>query len=102
MNLVNLTPHAIVLNDGTIFEKSGTIARVSATLTEVRKGMFVQEFGEVENLPAPKQNTLFIVSLLVFSATDRKDVIAPASGHKDVVRNEAGQIVSVPGFIVKE
>lgn len=101
MNFINLTPHAIVLNDGRKFEAAGNVARVSADLVEVEAGMFRQTFGEVTGLPDPVDGTRFIVSGLVFSATDRADVVAPATAHKDVIRNEAGQIVSVPGFIVK-
>lgn len=101
MKKINLTPHAIVLNDGTVFEPSGTVARVSASFEEVETGMFRQVFGNVIDLPEPEEGTLFIVSALVFSATDRKDVIAPATGHNDVIRNDKGQIMSVPGFIVK-
>jgi hypothetical protein len=98
---INLTPHAIVLNDGTIFEPSGTIARVSSTLTSVSDGMFKQVFGQIIDLPKPKADTLLIVSAIVFSATDREDIIAPATSHPDVVRNDKGHIVSVPGFICK-
>lgn len=108
MNFVNLTPHAIILNDGRRFEATGNVARVSADLAECATGngtwgprMFRQTFGDVTGLPDPVDGTMFIVSGLVFSATDRTDVVAPATSHKDVVRNEAGQIVSVPGFIVK-
>lgn len=101
MNFVNLTPHAITLNDGRTFTATGNVARVSAELVEVETGMFRQTFGEVTGLPAPVEGTMFIVSGMVFAATDRSDVVAPATSHKDVVRNEAGHIVSVPGFIVK-
>lgn len=101
MNLINLTPHAIVLNNGQVFEPSGIIARVSSTLSEISDGMFKQVFGQIIDLPEPKADTLLIVSAIVFSATDREDVIAPATSHTDVVRNDKGHIVSVPGFICK-
>lgn len=105
MEIINLTPHAIVLNDGTKFEPSGLIARVASELTvsSVVDGipLFRQTFGEVEGLPAETPNTMYIVSAMVLNAVDRKDCIAPATSHKDVVRNEAGHIVSVPGFVVK-
>lgn len=101
MNIINLTPHAIVLNDGTRFEPSGTVARVSAKLETIDKNLFRQTFGEVEGLPEEKAGTLYIVSAMVLNAVDRSDCVAPATGHPDVVRNEAGQIVSVPGFVTK-
>ena len=45
---------------------------------------------------------MYIVSALVLAAIDnRLDCVAPATGSKETVRNEAGQIVSVPGFVTK-
>lgn len=105
MNFVNLTPHAIKLNDGTIFEPSGVIARVAADLQEVGTingvKLFRQTFGEVEGLPEQVPGTIYIVSALVLSAVDRDDCVAPATSSKETIRNEAGQIVSVPGFVTK-
>ncbi len=97
---VNLTPHAIVLNSGEIFEPSGVVARVSSSIVEVGDGFFSQVMGEVIDLNAPIEGVYYIVSAMVKSATDRKDVVAPATGHKDCVRNSQGHIVSVPGFII--
>lgn len=98
---VNLTPHCVCLNDGTQFPASGNIARVAASFKETGEGFYTQVFGEVENLPEPVKDVYYIVSAMVFSATDRKDVIAPATGHPECVRNDKGQIVSVPGFVVR-
>ena len=100
---INLTPHTINLNSGTSFEASGIIARVSASYTKFdNDGIVRQEFGEVENLPAPKENTIFIVSALVLSAVNgRDDVVAPATGHPFTIRNDQGHIISVPGFVRK-
>ena len=99
--IINCTPHEVMLNSGERFPRSSFLARVSARFIEVEPGRFVQEFGQVEGLPSPSEGTLFIVSAMVFSASTREDLIAPATGHPDVVRDERGQIVSVPGFIVK-
>ena len=105
MNFINLTPHAIKLNDGTIFPPSGVVARVSADIQEVETingvKLFRQIFGEVEGLPEEIPGTMYIVSALVFSAVDRSDCVAPATGSKETIRDEAGQIVSVPGFVTK-
>ena len=108
MKFVNLTPHAIKLNDGTEFPPSGTIARVAADLQEVGTingvKLFRQTFGEVEGLPEQFPGIagqIYIVSAMVLAAVDRGDCVAPATGHKDVVRNENGQIISVPGFVTK-
>lgn len=105
MEIINCTPHAIQLNGGTTFLPSGNISRVSSK--HVVKGaingipFYEVQFGEVIGLPDEKDGTLYIVSSIVASATKRKDVIVPATGHKEAIRNDKGQIVSVPGFIVK-
>jgi hypothetical protein len=99
---INCTPHDIVFNDGTVFSKSGTVARVSATFSEIANGMCDQVFGTVQDLPEPSNGTFFIVSAVVLTAAKlqgRLDCVAPATGHPAVVRNEAGHIVSVPCFV---
>ena len=100
MNFINLTPHIVRMNDGREFLPSGVVARVSSSYREVMPGMFRVEFGEVVGLPEEKEGTMYIVSGLVAAATDRKDVVSPATGHPAAVRNE-GKIFSVPGFICK-
>jgi hypothetical protein len=105
MKFINLTPHAIKLNDGTTFPPSGVVARVAADLQEVETiggvQLYRQTFGDVEGLPEQIPGTIYIVSALVFSAVDRSDCVAPATGSKETIRDEAGQIVSVPGFVTK-
>ncbi len=104
--IINLTPHMIVLNDGTEFPPSGTIARVSSSFSKVDEidgiPIFSITYGDVENLPPEEENTIFIVSSMVLEALkneNRSDVVAPATGHPSVVRDEKGQIKSVPGFV---
>ena len=103
LNFVNCTPHPIRLNDGRVFEPSGTIARVSQSISEFdENSIAVQSFGEVTGLPQPEEGTVYIVSALVLGraqAEGRDDVVAPATGHKDCVRDDKGFILSVPGFI---
>ena len=100
MKYINLTPHAITLNNGTTFEPSGKVARVSTRFTAISDDLLCHvEYGEVENLPAPEEGTMYIVSAMVKAATKRTDVVAPATGHPLCVRNEKGQIVSVPCFV---
>lgn len=98
----NFTPHVIVLNDGREFVSEG-LARVSATFSSFDEdGVCSQQFGEVTGLPEPADNTMYIVSALVLTATKqagRTDCVAPATGHPDCIRNEKGFIVSVPGFV---
>ena len=102
MNYRNFTPHTINLNDGRKFESEG-IARVSSEFTEVLEDLCFVEFGEVTGLPDPQPKTRIIVSALVMQvASDRKDLVAPATGHPETIRNEKGHIVSVPGFIAQK
>ena len=101
IKFINATPHAIKLNDGRVFEPSGVLPRVQQTMSDFDgNGVAIQSFGEVEGLPAAKPDVVFIVSAMVLSACkDRGDLVAPATNHKDTVRNEKGHIISVPGFV---
>lgn len=99
MKYVNYTPHTISLNDGRSFESVG-IARVSVSFTAFDGDICRQQFGEVTGLPEPVEGTRVIVSAMVLAASDRFDLVAPATGHPDCIRNE-GRIVSVPGFVQK-
>jgi len=99
---INCTPHDILWNDGTVFPKSGTIARVSATFSGFTNGVCDQVFGLVQDLPEPQEGTMWIVSAIVLTAAKvqgRTDCVAPATGHPDCLRNAAGHILSVPGFV---
>lgn len=102
MKFVNLTPHAIVMNDGRVFE-SENVARVNAAFSEFsEEGICSQEYGEITGLPEQQERTAYIVSAIVLTAAKaagRTDCVAPASGHPDTIRNEKGHIVSVPGFV---
>ncbi|MED0649938.1 hypothetical protein P9246_10725 [Aeribacillus pallidus] len=104
MKIINLTPHSVVITDGPIFEPSGTVARVSVQQVDdgningvpVKK----QTFGDIVDLPAPADDTVYIVSAIVLAAAKavgRTDCVAPDTSN--AVRNDAGHIVSVPGFV---
>lgn len=101
MTFINLTPHAITLNDGRVFESVG-VARVGNTFSDFDSdGVCSVAYGDIEGLPAPQEGTLYIVSALVLSAAKaagRTDCVAPATGHPACVRDK-GFIVSVPGFV---
>ena len=103
MKFVNCTPHAIALNSGLVIEPSGSVARVAASFSPFdENGVSEQVFGEVTDLPTPEEGKLFVVIGLVLTAAKaagRTDVVAPATGHPECVRNEKGHIVSVPGFV---
>ena len=95
----NFTPHIIVMNDGRGFLSEG-IARVSASFTHPNElGICEQIFGDVQGLPEQQENTLLIVSAMVLSASNRTDLVAPATGHPETIRNDKGHIVSVPCFV---
>lgn len=100
VSFVNCTPHEIVLNDGRRFAPCGKVARVGQTHSKPDcNGICVSQYSEPFDLPEPQQDVRFIVSSLVLAACpDRTDLVAPATGHPDCVRNE-GRIVSVPCFI---
>ena len=101
MQYVNLTPHTISLNDGRSFVVCEKIARVTASFSEVKDDLCQQVFGAVQDLPAPQEGVRVIVSAMVLAALggSRPDVVAPATGHPDCIRNEKGHIVSVPCFV---
>ena len=97
---INLTPHAIALNDGRIFAPSGSVARVTSSFSDIVDDVCEVQYGEVENLPVACDGVVFIVSAMVLGACKgRNDVVAPATGHPQTIRNEKGHIVSVPCFV---
>ena len=98
MNVVNLTPHTVRLNDGTEFAPSGLVARVASQHVEDEPGFFRVVFGGIVGLPDPKEGTVFVVSGMVAAAAKRSDVVSPATGHPACVRKD-GQVWSVPGFV---
>lgn len=94
--VLNLTPHdiTIVFDDGSslVFPPSGQLARVA--VKTVRTGTLIvagkeipithSEFGEAYGLPAPKEDTIYIVSLAVAkSAPERRDLYVPNEGVRD-------------------
>jgi hypothetical protein len=108
---INCTPHEINLVGVGIIPVSGTITRVGTTRSDagVCGGVRVtrQMLGQVENLPQPTNDTIFIVSGMVLDAIKKMnsnisnragtDVFAPDTGS-DAVR-ENGQIVAVLGLV---
>jgi len=109
MTLVNCTPHPITVqfpdNSFLTFEPSGIVPRVLTSEKEAEpvNGIpcAIQTQGEVFGLPRPEPGTFFIVSRLVFDASDRADLLVPDTG-KGAVRDENGHIVAVTRFIRRE
>lgn len=100
--LVNLTPHAIVLMVGDVnitIPPSGIVARCATTRTQVDvltvDGVQIPVnqigFGAVQDLPAPQDGVLFVVSSLVANAAKgyRSDLLTV----DDAVRDAGGNII---------
>ena len=78
VKFINLTPHTIYLNDGRKFEPSGQIARVSSQFTilsqfkevDLVDDVIIYEvtYGNIENLPEPDTDVIYIVSNIVLEA----------------------------------
>ena len=103
IQFINLSGHAINLNDGREFPSQG-LARVAASFSSFdENGICRQEFGEVTGLLEPQDGVKYIVSGLVLAAVKalgRTDCVAPATGHPDCKRSEDRKIIlSVPGFV---
>lgn len=112
MKIINLTPHAINLYDVngniTTIEPSGSVARVDSTNGELigLAGIPCATYeapvwGDIEGLPPPTDDTIYIVSSLVASRImDRDDVFSPGTGPKDeAIRDEKGRIIGVTRLI---
>jgi len=114
MNIVNLTPHNINLDDAdgvrTVIPSSG-VARVASTpgALETVAGVPVPiagraTYGEIEGLPDPVEGTLYVVSKVVLDVVNerggRDDVVGPGTGPKDgAIRNEAGNVIAVTRLV---
>lgn len=102
--IINLTPHTINIVDGEgnqiqEIAPSGQTARCSVSREQVStvNGIPVNRtvFGEVEGLPEPQADTIYIVSALVAQARpDRNDLYIP----DDTVRDEQGRIIGCKAF----
>lgn len=99
MKFVNLTPHSVsfVGADNEVVrtvEPSGSLARVSAKTVVIGEcdglPITTTEFGEVEGLPEPCDDTIYIVSSLVAQrCRDRHDVFIP----NESIRDSNGRII---------
>ena len=98
IKFVNLTPHAVKINDR-VFESEG-LARCLMTrkVLEEIDGIEIRfvDFGEVTGLPDPVPNTFYIVSQIVASALKgkRDDLLIPDGA----IRDEKGQIIGCTGL----
>lgn len=105
VEIVNLTNHKVTILDEKNNKKvefdphQGPPARCATDTTEVTQIAYDGEqipltktkMSEVLNLPDPKENTIYIVSLIVAAVADdsRNDLVIP----DDLVRNERGHVI---------
>jgi hypothetical protein len=87
--IVNLTPHAVALNDGTVFPPDGTVARVAVTYVRFLQPLrgtsiplYARGLGQTAllGLPPPAEHTYYIVSAALAEAAKplhRPDLIVP-------------------------
>ena len=105
---INVTRHNVVLRridgSGEVLLPSGDIARVCQLIGSFdARDIAAWSFEAVTGLPNPETGIIYVASAMVKEAAKaqgRIDVVSPATNHKDAVRDEKGQIVSVPGFIL--
>lgn len=106
MEIVNLTPHVIVVKNGEfekVYEPSGFVARVELIEEKIGELDSFPIFGAKvagNNLPAPEVGKRFLVSAMILALAKelgRDDCLAPATNQAE--RNDKGHIVSVPGFV---
>jgi len=95
---VNCTPHCINLflenKSVKVFPRCDLPARLEETVKTsiVLDGVTIAEtvFGKVQNLPEPEDNTFYIVSRLVLSASPgRKDLLVP----NNLLRDSEGNVI---------
>jgi len=113
VQFVNLTPHEVVIfhEDGKtvklVIKPSGQVARAVSRRKKVGEvngiPVYKNEFLDIEGLPKPKRETVYIVSSLVqqvlkIRGIKRKDVISPDTSPEGVVRDKEGNIVGTKGF----
>jgi len=85
-------------------EPLGIIPRVATieTPSEEIEGIpaVSQKMGDIEGLPNPEEGVFFLVSAMVFGASDRQDLLAPDTG-KTCIRDDQGRIQAVTRLIRK-
>lgn len=104
MQLINLTPHPVLLlkpdgSKSTILP-SGKVARCATKRKFVRTicdmPVYEVSYGEVEDVPKPEHEKFFIVSTLVKEALkgQRFDLVSPI----DFIRDQKGNISGCKGL----
>ena len=101
MKFINLTSHEInEITTGLTIPASGRVARVKSSTIKVavhgKVPIYSSTFGDIEGLPEPQANVIYIVSALALHAVpaDRLDVVAPGT----LQRNPEGRPIGCCGF----
>lgn len=103
MKIINLTSHKLNILDETknqilVLEPSGIEARINVTRRLANKvddvPFFVTEPGEPVGLPEPREGTIYIVSGMFRSHSDRPDLYQPG----ELVRDDEGLPVGCIGL----
>jgi hypothetical protein len=98
MNIINLTPHEVILC-GQQIKPDGTLARVSMTRKQVGQldvdgtsvPIYRTVLGTVTGLPPANDGVGYIVSAMVRSAApERRDLYSPADLQRDASGNVIG------------
>lgn len=106
MNIINLTPHDVVIEneEGKQVFKSigkGNVPRIEFEYGEEEKinGITLTKMtvSGIKNLPPKREDTLLIVPAMISQQIKRGDLISPDTNNAK--RNEKGFIESVPGFV---
>ena len=107
MKAVNLTPHPLHIlgEDGKLLlevKPSGTVARIAPRRTRQEAleigGTQVPVFSvsalDIEGLPEPREDAIYVVSSYVEGQTTRPDVFAPGR----LVRDDGGNVIGCVGL----
>ena len=101
MQFINLTSHTInEITTGLAIPPSGRVARVKASTIKSAEHagvpIYSSTFGDVEGLPEPKTDVIYIVSALALNAvpSNRTDIVSPGN----LQRSETGAIMGCCGF----
>ena len=97
MKIINLTPHAInfytpnginTINPSGVIARAGTISTPNGVINDIPVVSIA--YGNIEGLPAPEPDTIYVVSSIVASAVKgRDDVFVP----NDFIRDDNGNII---------
>jgi len=103
----NCTPHPVVVRMGEkeiVLPPCGIVPRVGTVETPAGEidgiPCVTQTLGDVEGLPTPEPGVYYLVSSLVFQASDRHDLVCPDTG-KTCIRDNQGRITAVTRLIRK-